>query len=434
MPLGNFRLLRFPGGLLLFQHPTLGIQLGLLGRKMLGFHGLGGRGFIALDSHWRRSSANAHSRGFKFRTKPLQFGLVRRVPSAISAFCVSQAVCCSSSARRWASNSACWAARCSASVDCEVKASSRWELPLTTFLGQVRHGLNQSRAQGLQFGRAAARSACDWAFCDSHSVWSASNAWQRASRFRLPGGQLFRFGRPTDGPLVVVRFPLLALFFQRSTLATGSPRRAIPVPRARSANCCRVSAFKASLAACCCSKANFCRSNSACRPPIARPWPCGRFRSGSVRPPMPDARRPARRCEYCNSALLFVQRTKAGLDLGQLLVDRSLLVAQVLAGQARLRGFNHFQVDGADAQTIARLQHRLGEISAVQPRVGRPSPNHRPAGAAENQAMDRPHIVSSQSQRTIRARSNRALGRLQAHDLAIAGRSPHAQDQKTGSG
>jgi hypothetical protein len=67
--------------------------------------------------------------------------------------------------------------------------------------------------------------------------------------------------------------------------------------------------------------------------------------------------------------LLLVQRTKTGLDLKQLLVDRSLPVAEVFAGQVRLSGFNHFQVDGPDAQAIARFQRRLGEVSAVQSRV-----------------------------------------------------------------
>ncbi len=93
-------------------------------------------------------------------------------------------------------------------------------------------------------------------------------------------------------------------------------------------------------------------------------------------------------------SMLFVQGTKADLDLGQLPVDRPLLVAQVFAGQARLPGFNHFQIDGPDVQIIARLQQRLAEVSAVQPGVGRPTPDHRAAGATENQTMNRPYIVS----------------------------------------
>ncbi len=55
--------------------------------------------------------------------------------------------------------------------------------------------------------------------------------------------------------------------------------------------------------------------------------------------------------------LLFVQHAQARLDLSQLLVDRVLLFLQVLAGRGHLGGFNYFQVDGPDAQAIARFQY-----------------------------------------------------------------------------
>ena len=132
--------------------------------------------------------------------------------------------------------------------------------------------------------------------------------------------------------------------------------------------------------------------------------------------------------------LLLVQRTQAGLDLEQLLVNRLLPVAEVLAGQVRLGGLNYLQVDGPDAQAIAGFEQRFAEVSPVQTGVGRPTANHRPAGAAQNQAMDRPYLVSPQSQCTMVARPDRAFGRLEPDDLAVAGRSPHAEDEKTGCG
>ena len=48
MPFGTFRLLSFPGCLLLFQRLMLGIQLGLAGRKLLDFRRLDGRCLLTL--------------------------------------------------------------------------------------------------------------------------------------------------------------------------------------------------------------------------------------------------------------------------------------------------------------------------------------------------------------------------------------------------
>ena len=391
--LGSFRLLRFPGGLLLFQRPTLGIQFGLPGRKLFGFRGMRSQGFVALRLPLRRSSANAVRADSTSARSRCNSASCAAWLSAISAFCVSQAACCSSNARRWASNSACRAASCSASVECEAKASSRCNSHCRRSSANAVRADLDFRAKPLQFGlvgRVTARQFPPSAFPRRPAALPTPDAGHpirpvRAASVQLPWSAEFTFR--------CAAIPLPALVVQRGTGLSQVRLAGLQFRRTIGQSAC--DGFVCDFASAVCALE---KQSSAAEIPLASRQLLGLgrvagLRSGSVRPPMPDARRPAGHWSIATSGPVeFVQRTKAGLDLGQLLVDRSLLVAQVLAGQARLRGFNHFQVDGPDAQAIARLQHRLGEVSAVQPRVGRPAPDHRPAGAAENQAMDRPTL------------------------------------------
>jgi hypothetical protein len=68
-----------------------------------------------------------------------------------------------------------------------------------------------------------------------------------------------------------------------------------------------------------------------------------------------------------------------------------------LNGQrVELIGLDDFEFDAADAEPIPRLEGRGVESPAVQTSVRRPAPNDGPTVAAENQAMQRPHIAGAE--------------------------------------
>ena len=132
-------------------------------------------------------------------------------------------------ARRWASNSACRAASCSASVDWEVKASSRcnshWR----------RSSANADCADWTSARNccsSASRAACLSAisvFCASQAACCSSSAWRWAIQLGLPGRQLFGFRglgsqvrRRAATPTGAVRRP-------RRLVPTGLPRKAAAV-------------------------------------------------------------------------------------------------------------------------------------------------------------------------------------------------------------
>jgi hypothetical protein len=90
-------------------------------------------------------------------------------------------------------------------------------------------------------------------------------------------------------------------------------------------------------------------------------------------------------------------------------------------------GRHDFQFDGAEFESIAHGQHRVGEGPVVEQGIGRPRARHCAALAAENDAVQRPHSHGPQSQRAVRARADRALGALQADDLAVAAGASDAE-------
>ena len=230
--LGRRRLLGFPGGLLFFEGPALGIQVRLPNRKLFGLIGLRTQGFLALrlplppfigqrrcsadsdframplrvlpraprnarspppfrtprrsaalrvpgtghptppvgpqvfriariaqvkaslrcDSHCRRSSASAiRADSTSTRSRSSSASCAAEC-SVTAAFSDSQAARCSSSARHWASNSACRAASSLDCLDCTLKASSRCDSHCCRSSANAGPRSFDFRAKPIEFG------------------------------------------------------------------------------------------------------------------------------------------------------------------------------------------------------------------------------------------------------------------------------------------
>ncbi len=213
-------------------------------------------------------------------------------------------------------------------------------------------------------------------------------------KVRLPRGQLFRFGRPTNVPLAALRFPLPLQLLESA-------------PRCFQFGVCGLDFLLAV----------FAMSLLLSKLGIPARSQCRKFGLPAV-----------------ELRLLLVQRAQPGLDFGELPLDRLLLRQAHFRRGFRLRRVNHFQVDAADAEAVAGLKHRFGESPAVEPRIGRPAADDRPLGSAKDEAVDRFHAIGPQAKRAVRARPDGTLARLQAHKPAVSRGAADAEHEESWSG